>query len=54
MKEAILAVVVVDEPISGLMDSKYWWGPSHGGVLWAIGWMVSEETRILQSSVIAI
>lgn len=54
MKEAILVVVeVVGELILGLIDSKYWWGPD-GGVLWAIGWMVSEETWILQSSVIAI
>lgn len=55
MKEGILVVVVVvGELILGLIDSKYWWGPPDGDVLWAIGWMVSEETWILQSSVIAI
>lgn len=49
LKDAILAVVIgqVGEPVRGPKNSKHRWGPPDGDVLWAVGWMVSEETWIL-------
>lgn len=38
------------ELIWGPVDAKHRWGPPDGDVLWAIGWMASEETWISQST----
>ena len=52
MKEVMWGVVIGQEgelSFGGPRDLKHRWERPDGAVLWAVGWMASEETWILPS-----